>query len=152
MIKALNPNYTFENFVSSDSNGSAFAMARVIAQNPGVQHNPFFLSGKYGTGKTHLLHAIGNEILKENKNYKIIYLTGEQFLSKIINNLKTKDEKLFQDCDVLMRDGIDTIINKEATQKKYLEIFDNLYSQGKQVIVTSELPIDNFKYNSIQLS
>ena len=132
----FNPCYTFETFEVCNANELAVAVA---AQSTGEEYNPFFLYGKHGSGKTHLLHAIGNGTLKQHSSAKILYLTGQEFVSDAASKSKKNEKELYKEYDVLMVDGIRVMAGKEATQKLLLNIIDVFVASKKQVIITSEL-------------
>lgn len=139
-------NYTFENFVVGGSNQIAVAAAKAVATNPGTQHNPLFIYGGVGLGKTHIIHAIGNYILKNNPNKRILYVTTEQFTNEYIESIiKTKDNDLnkqfrekYRNVDVLMLDDIQFIGGKVSTQEALFHTFNDLYQSKRQVIFTSD--------------
>lgn len=135
-MKQFNLNNTFGTFSVCNSNELAFAVAKAIAQNIGKEYNPFFIYGKHGSGKTHLLHAIGNEILNKNRNFKILYLTGKELASDMVNE---NESDLYKKYDILMVDGIGIMAGKEDAQKLLLNIIDAFVASKKQVIITSEL-------------
>lgn len=142
----LNDKYTFESFVVGKSNQFVYAAARSVAENPGKKYNPLFIYGGVGLGKTHLLHAIGNQIKKNNKNIKILYVTSEQFTNDYIQALKADRKenanKAFRDkyreVDVLMVDDIQFIANKTSTQEEFFHTFNDLYQLDKQIVISSD--------------
>ena len=143
---AFNPKYTFDNFVVGKSNQFVYAAAHAVAENPGKKYNPLFIYGGVGLGKTHLLHAIGNYIKKNNKNVKILYVTSEQFTNDYIQALKADRKenanKAFRDkyreVDVLMIDDIQFIANKTSTQEEFFHTFNDLYQLDKQIVISSD--------------
>lgn len=140
----LNPRYTFDSFVIGESNRLAHAAALAIAKNPGVTYNPLFLYGGVGLGKTHLMHAIGNEILKNDSKKNIIYTTSERFTNEFISLVrKGKAEKFknaYRNADVLMIDDIQFLAGKDATQDEFFHTFNALHSRDKQIILSSDRP------------
>ncbi len=142
----LNEKYTFDNFVVGKSNQFVYAACRSVAENPGKKYNPLFIYGGVGLGKTHLLHAIGNYIRKNNKSLKILYVTSEQFTNDYIQALKADKKenanKAFRDkyreVDVLMIDDIQFIANKTSTQEEFFHTFNDLYQLDKQIVITSD--------------
>ncbi|MBQ3047875.1 MAG: chromosomal replication initiator protein DnaA [Clostridia bacterium] len=142
----LNEKYTFESFVVGKSNQFVYAAARSVAENPGKKYNPLFIYGGVGLGKTHLLHAIGNYIKKNNKNIRILYVTSEQFTNDYIQALKADRKenanKAFRDkyreVDVLMIDDIQFIANKTSTQEEFFHTFNDLYQLDKQIVISSD--------------
>ncbi|WP_176672522.1 chromosomal replication initiator protein DnaA [Vespertiliibacter pulmonis] len=140
---------TFDNFVQGNSNQLAKAVAMQVAANPGESHcNPFSLYGGTGLGKTHLLHAIGNEILKKNPNAKVVYIHSERFVQDMVkaiqnstpqNSVIEKFKKFYRSLDVLMIDDIQFFAKKEVTQEEFFHTFNSLFERSKQIIVTSDV-------------
>lgn len=143
----LNPKYTFSTFVVGSNNKFAHAAAIGVSENPGSKYNPLFIYGGVGLGKTHLMHAIGNEILKNNHNSKVLYVTSENFTNQLINSLKDQATEKFREkyrnIDVLLIDDIQFISNKKSTQEEFFYTFNTLYDAGKQIVISSDkLPRD----------
>ena len=140
----LNPKYTFETFVVGSNNKFAQAAAMGVAETPGSKYNPFFIYGGVGLGKTHLMHAIGNQILRNIPNSKILYVTAETFTNQLINSLKDQATEKFREkyrnIDVLLIDDIQFIANKKSTQEEFFHTFNALYESGKQIVLTSDKP------------
>ena len=138
----LNPRYTFENFVIGSSNQHATAVAMSVAQYPGQENNPLFLYGNSGLGKTHLMHAIGNEILKNSPNKAVLYVTSEHFTNDMITSLRDKkmDEfkKRYRKIDVLLVDDVQFLEGKEGSQEEFFHTFNELYLNNKQIVLTSD--------------
>ncbi len=138
----INKKYLFENFVVGPSNSLAYAAARAIAQRPGELYNPLFIYGCSGLGKTHLLHAIGNEIVAHNKNAIILYQTADRFVTEFIYAIRFdkihRFQKKYQLVDVLLIDDIQFISNKETTQEAFFHIFNSLYDARKQLVFSSD--------------
>ena len=138
----LNRKYTFEEFVSGSSNQFAYAAAMAVASNPATTYNPLFIYGGVGLGKTHLVNAIGNAILKKSPQMRICYYTSEKFMNELINSLRYNrmDEfrNKFRSMDVLLIDDIQFIAGKERTQEEFFHTFNALYESHKQIIVTSD--------------
>ncbi len=137
--------YTFENFVVGKSNEYALAACKTIAQNPGGSYNPLFIYSGVGLGKTHLLHAIGNYLFKNRKNANVLYVSAETLVTELISVIRNKsnDEnnkfrEKYRSCDVLMVDDVQFLIGKEATQEAFFHIFNDLYQDNKQIILTSD--------------
>ena len=138
----LNRKYTFEEFVAGSSNQFAYAAAMAVASNPATTYNPLFIYGGVGLGKTHLVNAIGNAILKKTPQMRICYYTSEKFMNELINSLRYNrmDEfrNKFRSMDVLLIDDIQFIAGKERTQEEFFHTFNALYESHKQIIVTSD--------------
>jgi len=141
-IARLNPKYTFETFVVGSSNQFAHAAARAVAESPSRSYNPLFLYGPVGLGKTHLLHAIGHQILAKHRGLKVQYLTAEQFVNQLINSLRFKSmpsfRERFRSIDVLLVDDIQFLANKERTQEEFFHTFNTLYTSQRQIILSSD--------------
>jgi chromosomal replication initiator protein len=143
-IKAskINPKYTFDTFVAGEANRLAYAAALEVSEEPGQRYNPLFIYGDTGTGKTHLLHAIGNAV--KAKGLRILLATAEQFTSEFITALKNNridDFHLkFRSADVLLVDDIQFLSGKAQTQEYLVHIFNDLYDNNCQMVVTSDRP------------
>lgn len=138
----LNPDYTLANFVVGSNNDLATHVAQNIIENPGTNYNPFFLYGSSGLGKTHLVQAIGNELLHKYPDFKIKYMPVSNFYADFINSIKNNkgndfNEK-FKKLDVLIIDDFQMIVNKDSSQEEFFNIFNELYQLKKQIIVTSD--------------
>ena len=142
--KSLNPKYTFETFVVGNNNRFAQAAALAVADKPAESYNPLFLYGGVGLGKTHLMHAIGNRILKNYRNYKILYVTSEKFTNQMINAIKDNKMEVFRNkyrkIDVLLIDDIQFIAGKKQVQEEFFHTFNELYEEKKQIIISSDRP------------
>ena len=142
--KSLNPKYTFETFVVGNNNRFAQAAALAVADKPAESYNPLFLYGGVGLGKTHLMHAIGNRILKNYRNYKILYVTSEKFTNQMINAIKDNKMEVFRNkyrkIDVLLIDDIQFIAGKKQVQEEFFHTFNELYEEKKQIIISSDIP------------
>ena len=138
----LNEKYTLDNFIVGSNNDLAVSAAKSIIDSPGTRYNPFFLYGGPGLGKTHLVQAIGNELLKRNPSLKILYTPISHFYSDFVDSIqngKGKEfHKKFQKLDVLIIDDFQFIVNKEKSQEEFFNIFNDLYQLNKQIIVTSD--------------
>ena len=138
----LNPKYLFETFVVGSSNQFAHAAARAVAESPAHSYNPLFLYGGVGLGKTHLLHAIGHQILARRPELKVLYFTAEQFVNQLINSLRFKSMHSFREryrsIDVLLVDDIQFLANKERTQEEFFHTFNTLYTSQRQIILSSD--------------
>jgi chromosomal replication initiator protein len=140
----FNPAYTFESFVVGSSNQFAHAAARAVAESPSHSYNPLFLYGGVGLGKTHLLHAIGHQILRRNPDLRVAYLAAEQFVNELISSIRFDRMPAFREryrrIDVLLVDDVQFLANKERTQEEFFHTFNTLYSTQKQIILTSDAP------------
>ena len=138
----LNNKYTIENFVVGSNNDLAFSAAKSIIDAPGTRYNPFFLYGGPGLGKTHLVQAIGNELLKRNPNYKILYTPISHFYSDFIDAIQNgkgrEFNRKFEKLDCLIIDDFQFIVGKEKSQEEFFNIFNDLYQLNKQIISTSD--------------
>jgi len=138
----LHPKYTFDTLVVGNSNNFAYAAAQGIVKNPGLSYNPFFIWGGVGVGKTHLMQAIGHELLKSHPEYKIRYFPAETFGNELIAALKSKTMNHFKDkyrnLDCILVDDIQFIAGKEYIQEEFFHTFNTLHMNGKQVILTSD--------------
>ena len=141
-INELKPNYTFESFIVGNNNKFAYDRALEIANAPAKIYNPLFIYGVNGQGKTHLMQAIGNKILQNNPQFNVCYIRIDELLSEIIKYIKDKDnEELlnkFNDIDVLMIDDIQFVAGKERCQEVLLKLFNKVYGDSKQIIITSD--------------
>ena len=141
--------YTFENFISGDSNKFAYAACYAIANSDEVAYNPLFVHGKSGLGKTHLMYAIVNSVLSRDPNMKIVYIRGEEFTNKLVEAIKSGTTAQFREkyrtADMLLVDDIQFIAGKNATQDEFFHTFNALYESQKQIIVTCDRPIKEMK-------
>ena len=135
-------NYTFDNFVEGKSNQLARAAASQVADNPGTAYNPLFIYGGTGLGKTHLLHAVGNGILRNKPNAKIAYMHSERFVQDMVralqNNAMEKFKQYYRSVDALLIDDIQFFAGKERTQEEFFHTFNALLEGNQQVILTSD--------------
>ncbi len=139
----LNPRYTFDSFVVGSSNQFCNAACQAAAERPATVYNPLFLFGGVGLGKTHLLHAVGNELLRRNPSLRLTYVTSEQFMNELIHSLRTKDTNAFrtkyrEQCDVLLMDDIQFIAGKDSTQEEFFHTFNALHQAHSQIVITSD--------------
>jgi chromosomal replication initiator protein len=136
----FNPIFTFERFVVGSSNQFAAAAAEAVSDRPGKVYNPLYLYGGSGLGKTHLLHAIANQL--NTSPLKVVYLTTEQFVNELINCIRRKQmdafRQTFREVDILLLDDIQFIAGKERTQEEFFHTFNTLQSTGRQVVFTSD--------------
>ena len=150
----LIPSLNFNNFVVGDSNRLAKTAAMIVAEQPGKVHNPLFIYGKSGLGKTHLMHAIGNYIVEHSKK-KVLYTTSEMFKDDYIrivngegkNNVKDASnfKKKYRDIDVLIIDDIQYLVGAEKTQQEFFHTFNALHQANKQIIISSDRSPDDLK-------
>jgi len=140
----LREDYTFKTFAVSTTNEMAHAAATAVSNNPGVAYNPLFLYGGVGVGKTHLMQAIGNNILKQNPETNMIYCTGEEFTNEIVNAIQKKKafdfKQKYRNTQVLLIDDIQFIAGKNAVQEEFFHTFNALTKQASQIILTSDRP------------
>lgn len=142
--------YTFENFIVGDTNRMAHDACMAVAKNPAECWNPLYLYSPSGMGKTHLLYAISNEIIKHNPTKRILYVRGEDFTNELIDQLMQKKpmhyfRERYRNVDVLLVDDIQFIAGKDSTQHEFFHTFDTLYQQHKQIILTSDCPPKELK-------
>lgn len=140
----LNPRYTFDSFVVGENNELARAACYSVSQNLGKNYNPLFIYGDVGLGKTHLLQSIGNEVLKNQSDKQVIYISSEGFTSELVNSIKNQKIEQFknkyQQADLLIIDDIQFISGKEKTQDIFFHIFNSLYQINKQIVISSDRP------------
>ena len=135
----LNPRNTFETFVVGSNNHMAHAAAMAVAQTPAQTYNPLFLYGDTGLGKTHLMHAIGHAILRNNPDTKVAYLSTEKFTNEFIQeNALTKFRQRYRHVDVLLIDDVQFLSGKERIQEEFFHTFNDLFESSKQVILSSD--------------
>jgi len=140
----LNPRYTFDSFVIGHSNRFAQAASQAVAKDPGKSYNPLFLYGGVGLGKTHLMHSIGNLVLKNNPSARVLYTTSEKFINEFIDSLRYEKMNQFRqryrNLDCLLIDDIQFFVNKESSQEEFFYTFNSLYDSRKQIIISSDRP------------
>ena len=138
----LNPSYTFESFIVGSSNQVAYSIAASVSEKPGKLYNPLFIYGFSGLGKTHILHAIGNDAA--SKGATVIYATSEEFMNDFTYNLRNHTPDRFRakyrECDFLLIDDIQFFSGKEQTQEEFFHTFNELHKNNKQIILTSDKP------------
>ena len=141
----LDPRFTFDSFVSASSNRLACAAAKTVAETPGRHYNPLFIYGASGLGKTHLLHAIGNYIVENYRNYRVLYVTTETFLNDYVDAIRQGKSTMafkrhYRECDVLLIDDVQFMQNKEGLQEELFHTYNDLHQAGKQIVLTSDRP------------
>lgn len=144
---SLNPDYTFDNFIVGNSTRYPFSVAQAVAENPAVIYNPLFIYGESGLGKTHLMHAIGNDILHRYPDKKIMCITSEALMNTFVDSIKRKTPEsfrnTFRNIDVLLVDDIQFFDKKGGTQEEFFHTFNALKNDKKQIVLTSDtLPKD----------
>jgi len=139
----LNPRYSFDSFIVGPFNELAYAAAQAIIKSPGAVYNPFFVYGKTGCGKTHLIQAVGNTLKKNYSNIKVFYMTSEKFVVELTTALSLNKMNLFKEkyrkYDVLLIDDIQFLSKKEKSQEELFHLFNTLYDTNKQIIFSSDM-------------
>lgn len=139
----LNSKYTFDTFIVGPSNDLAYTMCQTVVKFPGDKFNPLLMYGGVGLGKTHLMQAVGNELLKHNQSLSVQYVTSEQFTNEFLDAISRKKSNFtdkYRSADVLIIDDIQFIAGKERTQEEFFHIFNDLYQSGKQIIMSTDRP------------
>ena len=143
---SVNPKYTFDTFVVGNNNRFAHAAALAVAEAPSSMYNPLFIYGGVGLGKTHLMQAIGNEILKRDSSKKVLYVTSEAFTNELVNAIKDANYKnelfrnKYRNIDILLIDDIQFFAGKNTAQEEFFHTFNTLHQNGKQIILSSDKP------------
>ena len=143
---SLNPKYTFDTFVVGNNNRFAHAAALAVSEAPASMYNPLFIYGGVGLGKTHLMQAIGNEILKRDSAKKVLYVTSEAFTNELVNAIKDANYKnelfrnKYRNIDILLIDDIQFFAGKNTAQEEFFHTFNTLHQNGKQIILSSDKP------------
>ena len=137
--------YTFERFVVGSTNRFAYTAAKKVAEEPGGAYNPLFIYGQSGLGKTHLLHAIANQVRKDHPGYRILYVQSEDFVNELIGNLRRGiDMQEFRNkyrcVDLFLMDDVQFIAGKDSSEEELFHTFNTLYEQKKQIVLTSDRP------------
>lgn len=140
----FNDNYSFDKFVVSTNNALAFAVAKEVADSPGKKHNPLFIYGGVGLGKTHLAQAIGHEVKKKQPKAKIVYVSCETFTNEFISAIASRKmaefKKNYREVDVLIVDDIQFLSAKEGSQEEFFHTFNSLQQGSRQIILTADQP------------
>jgi len=143
-VAHLNPKFTFDNFVVGSCNQFAHAAAHAVAMRPSRSYNPLFIYGGVGMGKTHLMHAIGRNLLTEHPGMKIVYTTSEKFMNQMIQCIRMEKmpyfHQFYRSADVLLIDDIQIIGGKERTQEEFFHTFNELFDNQKQIVISSDSP------------
>ena len=142
----LDEKFTFDEFVVGPNNEFAHAASLGVVQNPSTKYNPLLIYGGTGLGKTHLMHAIGNELKKRRPDWRILYITSERFTNELVEAIHKKTNTAFREryrkIDVLLIDDIQFFADKERTQEEFFHTFNDLKNNGKQIVLTSDRPKD----------
>lgn len=140
----VQPGFTFENFAVSSTNQMAHAAAEAVSENPGTAYNPLFIWGGTGVGKTHLMLAIAQRVLRQNPEARVLYCMGEEFTSEIVDAIRNKNTQVFKNryrkLDLLMLDDVQFLAGKVAAQEEFFHTFNTLLREGGQVLLTSDRP------------
>ena len=138
----LNPKFRFDNYVVGSSNQFANAAARAVANSPSRSYNPLFIYGGVGMGKTHLMHAIGRDLLDRYPTMRIVYTSSERFMNEMVNCIRSDRMPAFhrhyRSADVLLVDDIQILAGKERTQEEFFHTFNELYDHQKQIVISSD--------------
>lgn len=138
----INPAFTFDSFIEGKSNQLAFAAARQVAENPGHSYNPLFVYGSVGLGKTHLMQAVGNDLLQRRRDIKVVYLHSERFVNDMVHALKNHKinefKSFYRSVDTLMIDDIQFFEGKEQSQEEFFHTFNALFEGHRQIILTCD--------------
>lgn len=155
-LPRVRPDFTFESFAVSASNQLAFVSAQTVAQNIGRSYNPLFLYGPVGVGKTHLMHAVANDVYQKDPSKKILYVTSEEFTNEVIDAIRTNDtakmKRRFRSAFLLLIDDIQFIEGKERVQEELFHTFNILIDQGSQICLSSDRPPHEIKRLEKRLS
>jgi chromosomal replication initiator protein len=139
---SLNPKFRFDNYVVGSSNQFANAAARAVANSPSRSYNPLFIYGGVGMGKTHLMHAIGRDLLDRYPTMRIVYTSSERFMNEMVNCIRSDRMPAFhrhyRSADVLLVDDIQILAGKERTQEEFFHTFNELYDHQKQIVISSD--------------
>ncbi len=141
---SMNERYTFDRYVVGNNNQLAYAACQAVARKPAKMYNPLFLYGGVGLGKTHLMHAIGNEILDHTPGSRVTYVSSERFVNELVNSIQTgttaEFRRRYRELDLLLVDDVHFLEGKERTQEEFFHTFNALYDAQKQIVLTSDRP------------
>lgn len=147
--KLFNPKFNFENFVVGGNNRFAYAASLAVAESPAEAYNPLFLYGGSGLGKTHLMQAIGIQVIKNDPTSNVLYISSETFTNELIEAINTQNtnqfKKKYRNIDILLIDDIQFLEGKEATQEEFFHTFNTLYENNKQIVISSDRPPSNLQ-------
>ena len=147
--KLFNPKFNFENFVVGGNNRFAYAASLAVAESPAEAYNPLFLYGGSGLGKTHLMQAIGIQVIKNDPTSNVLYISSETFTNELIEAINTQNTNHFKEkyrnIDILLIDDIQFLEGKEATQEEFFHTFNTLYENNKQIVISSDRPPSNLQ-------
>lgn len=147
--KLFNPKFNFENFVVGGNNRFAYAASLAVAESPAEAYNPLFLYGGSGLGKTHLMQAIGIQVIKNDPTSNVLYISSETFTNELIEAINTQNTNQFKEkyrnIDILLIDDIQFLEGKEATQEEFFHTFNTLYENNKQIVISSDRPPNNLQ-------
>ena len=140
----LNPRYTFDSFVVGSFNELSHAAAQSVIKNPGTTYNPLFIYGGVGLGKTHLIQAVGNELLRQNRGLRACYIPSEKYMGEVVDALRNQEmgrlKEKYRAMDLLIMDDIQFIARTEKMQEEFFHVFNTLYEKNKQIIISSDRP------------
>ncbi len=140
----LNPKYTFDNFITGNSNQFVYAATSAVADSPGKTYNPLFIYGGVGLGKTHLMHAIGNKVMAAKHDFSVLYVSSEQFTNEVVSAIRHEKmsdlKEKYRNLDLLLLDDVQFIANKTATQEEFFYTFNALYEKQKQIVISCDRP------------
>jgi len=139
----LNPRYTFQSFIVGSSNDLAYTACQAVANHPGIKYNPLFIYGGVGLGKTHLLQAVGNEIISNDPKANVAYISSETFVKEFLESIRFKKSGFsdkYRNVDVLIVDDMQFLAGKEKTQEEFFHTFNALHQANKQIIIGSDKP------------